>query len=147
LPALLATAALLLGACTETRGGALASPTIGPSPGPVCAGYAKAQDEAEAKLVLVFPQLAEAMSDPTKAGPALSELNAAMASFDAALSAQATLANDTDLKAAIEGDLSALRHADTAIKAAGADVEKALAALQTDEFKALGEKVRTICEK
>lgn len=159
---LLAAALLALGACSENEtpnklptGAATSgasSPAGSPVPGgkdrvSVCASYDKAQGEAEAKLVVVLPKLAEAMGDPSKAGPAITELKAVMASFDASLSDQVNLAQDAELKAAIQADVNSLRKASTAIAAGGNDVEKALAALQTDEFKAVGEKVRALCGK
>ena len=159
----LTTAALTLAACEANEPhklnpgvaqSARPSESARPSPVPggadrtsVCAAYDKAQGEAEAKLIVVVPKLAEALGDPSKAGPALTELKAVMASFDASLSAQANLAQDADLKAAIQADVNVLRKAGGDIVAAGNDVEKALAALQTDEFKAVGEKVKAICAK
>jgi hypothetical protein len=159
----LTAAALTVAACEENEPRKL-NPGIGqssrpsasaqPSPVPggtdrtsVCAGYDKAQGEAEAKLVVVLPKVGEALGDPTKAGPALTELKAVVASFDASLSAQANLAQDADLKAAIQADVSVLHQAGGDLAAAGNDVEKALAALQTDAFKAVGEKVKAICGK
>jgi hypothetical protein len=159
----LTAAALSLAACEENEPQKL-NPGIGqssrpsasaqPSPVPggtdrtsVCAAYDKAQGEAEAKLIVVLPKVGEAMGDPSKAGPALTELKAVVASFDASLSAQADLARDADLKAAIQADVSALRKASGDLTAAGNDVDKALAALQTDAFKAVGEKVKALCGK
>jgi hypothetical protein len=162
----LAIAALALSACSEndkpktlnppagSSAGAPATPSPQPSPVPggtdrasVCAGYEKAQGEAEAKLIVVLPKVGEALADPSKAGPALAELKAVLATLDASFNTQATLAQDAQLKAAIEADLAVLRKAGSEIQAAGTDVARALAALQTDEFKALGEKVKAICGK
>jgi hypothetical protein len=159
----LAVAALAIGACSENdkpktlpttgaSGPANSSPQPSASPGgtdrrSICAGYDKAQGETEAKLIVVLPKVAEGLNDPAKAGPAMTELKAVMASFDASLSAEAARSQDAELKAAIEADLGVLRKAGTEIQAAGTDVPRALAALQTDEFQAVGEKVKAICQK
>lgn len=162
----LAMAALALGACSESDkpktlspapgssagASASASPQASPVPGgadraSVCAGYQKAQGEAEAKLIVLLPKVGEAMGDPAKAGPALADLRAALTALEASLNIQANLSQDAELKAAIQGDVTVLRKAVNDVQAAGTEVDKALAALQTDEFKALGEKVRTVCGK
>ncbi len=159
--AALATAVLLLGACNDSKSpqsqpaasaSANASPAASPVPGgkdkvSICAAYNQAQDQAQAKLVEVLPKVTAVLNDPGKAGPALAELKALVAAFGASLSAQVNLAQDADLKAAIQADVEVLRKTGDQIAAAGNDAQAALAALQTDDFTALGEKVTAVCEK
>lgn len=140
------------GPSASSSAGTTASPGSGPVVGgvdkkTVCAGYEKAVGEAQAKLQVILPQLAEAMGSPSKAGPVVTELKTVITTFETAIAAEAARSQDAELRAAIEADLAAWRQAGKDAQAAGADAEKALAALQTPEFTKAGEKVRSLCEK
>ncbi len=113
----------------------------------VCAGYQKAETEAEAKMTVVLPKAAEAIADPSKAPAVVAELKATLASFETALRAEAGRSGDAELKRAIEADVAVLTKAQQDLTAAGDDVTKAFAAINTEQFTAAGEKVRELCSR
>lgn len=113
----------------------------------VCTGYLAAEGAAGAKFLAIVQKLPDAMTDPSKAGPALAELKAALNEYRTELAAQAAKSADAELKAAIDTDVASLAKAIAVVEAAGNDVPKALGAMNAPEFEALGEKVRTLCDK
>jgi hypothetical protein len=113
----------------------------------VCAGYRKVEGEAGAKFLTLVQKLPEAIADPAKAGPAITELKAALKAYQAGLAAEAARSADGQLRAAIEADVATIAKATADIEAAGNDVTKALAALNTPEFQKLGERVKALCDK
>jgi len=113
----------------------------------VCAGYSKVEGEAGAKFLTLVQKLPEAIADPAKAGPAITELKAALKAYQAGLSAEAARSANGDLRAAIDADVATITKALASIEASGNDVTKALAALNTPEFQKLGERVKALCEK
>ena len=137
-------------ASTSASPGSSSVPGGGPVTGgvdkkTVCAAYQKAEGEAEAKLTVVVPKAAEAIANPSQAPAVLAELKAILATFEAALRTEAARSADAQLKAAIEADVAALVKAQQDLQAAGNDVGKAFAAINTDQFTAAGEKVKALC--
>jgi hypothetical protein len=111
----------------------------------VCAGYSKVEGEAGAKFLTVVQKLPEAIAEPLKAGPAVTELKTALKDYQTGLKAEAARSADGQLRAAIEADVATIGKTVTNIEAAGDDVTRALAALNTPEFQKLGERVKALC--
>jgi len=113
----------------------------------VCAAYLKAEGEAGNKFIAILPKAADAMSDPGKAPAVLTELKAALKTYETALTAEAARSADGQLRAAISADLATLAATVKAVESAGNDMEKVLTALNSPEFQQLGDKVKSLCGK
>ncbi|HEX6684486.1 MAG TPA: hypothetical protein VF062_16910 [Candidatus Limnocylindrales bacterium] len=113
----------------------------------ICNGYLAAEGAAGAKFLAIVQKLPDAMTDPSKAAPAMTELKGALGEYRAGLAAQAAKSADGELKAAIETDVAIVAKALAAVEAAGTDVTAALNAMNTPDFQKLGEKVKTLCDK
>jgi hypothetical protein len=160
-----------LGACADSSknqdpsggtGGSTATPgTTAPTAAPtvlpgvpggadiktVCAGYTKVEGEAGAKFLALVQKLPEAIADPVKAGPALTDLKNALKDYQAGLTLEASKSADGQLRTAIHADAAAIARATAQVEAAGDDVNKALTALNAPEFQKLGEGVKALCDK
>jgi hypothetical protein len=96
---------------------------------------------------VVVPKAAEAIANPSKAAPVLTELKTILATFEAALKAEAGRPDDAQLRAAIHADVAVLAKVQQDLAAAGNDVSAAFAAINTEQFTAAGEKVKALCAK
>lgn len=113
----------------------------------VCAGYNKVAGEAGNKFNQLMLKIPEAMADPAKAGPVLTELKGLLNDYRSGLTTEAARSADGALRTAIEADAAVIAKTLAGVESAGTDIQKVIAAVNTPEFQQLGEKVRTLCEK
>jgi hypothetical protein len=110
-----------------------------------CASLKKATADMESGLEAAYPSLMGASGDDAKTAAAVAQLLTVMTDFQAAYGKDVASISDSELKAAVEADLSTLSPAIDALRAAGNDTKKLEEVMMSDKFIKGGDDVKRIC--